>query len=340
MIRDDKSAAPLKIFFDGSAISDRVNARSRRFAYYFATVFLGIGIFARPLKELITMSWHSELYSFIPLIFVISVYLLASSRKEIFDEPAWCFSYGALVLILSAAAGVAGFKKAAVLEPNDYLCIITFSFWLFLIGTFLLFFGRLTFKRAIFPLAILLFIIPFPELVLNKIVGLLQAASYSVTGWLFNALGFFPLEQGFTFKFPEITIEVARQCSGIRSGISLVILSLLCGNLFLRSSMNRILLVILSIPIAIFKNGVRIVGLTLSTIYVDHRVISSDFHRKGGYPVFILALSMLMAIVASMRKLEKRGMKNQASASVDSYPPGVDFGSLSGTAPDTKRGIQ
>ncbi len=323
MIRDNKSAAPLKIFSDGSEIGGRVNARSGRFACYFASLFLGIGIFAWPLKELITMSWHSELYSFIPLIFVTSGYLLASSRKEIFDEPAWCFSYGVLVLIFSAAAGVAGLEKAAVLEPNDYLCIITFSFWLFLIGTFILFFGRLTFKKAIFPLTILLFIIPFPELVLNKIVGLLQVASYSVTGWIFNGLGFFPLEQGFTFKFPEITVEVARQCSGIRSGISLIIVSILCGNLFLRSSLNRILLVIFSVPIAIFKNGVRIVGLTLSTIYVDHRVISSNFHRKGGYPVFILALSMLMAIVTLMRKLEKRRMKKEASASSDdSSPPG------------------
>ena len=91
-----------------------------------------------------------------------------------------------------------------------------FSFWLFLTGTFMLFFGTQTFRKAIFPLLLLLLTIPFPGLLLDKIVGFLQTASFAMTGLIFNVLGFFPIEQGFAFKFPEGTIEVATQCSGIR----------------------------------------------------------------------------------------------------------------------------
>ena len=111
------------------------------------------------------------------------------------------------------------------------------------------------------------------------------------------------------FKFPEITVEVARQCSGIRSSMALVILSLLCGHLFLRSSLNRILLVIFAVLIAIFKNGVRIVGLTLGAIYVDPRIMSGPVHRTAGVPVFILAFALLSIVVLVMNRLEKRTQK-------------------------------
>ena len=178
------------------------NGRARRFAYYFASLFLGICIFALPLKDLIAMSLQSELYSYIPLIFVVSCYLLASGRKEIFDNPAWSFGYGPPVLILSLAAGVAGLKYAVLLGPNDGLCVMAFSFWLFLMGTFILFFGTRTLMKAIFPLALLLLTIPFPGLLLDKIVTFLQATSFTATGLIFNVLGFFPLEQGFRIQVP------------------------------------------------------------------------------------------------------------------------------------------
>ena len=255
------------------------------------------------------MSLHSELYSYIPLIFVISCYLLVARRKKIFDNPAWSFVYGPSVLSLSLAAGVAGLKSAALLGPNDYLCVMIFSFWLFLTGTFILCFGTRAFMKSIFPLALLLLTIPFPDLLLDKMVSFLQAASYTTTGLIFNALGFFPLEQGFLFRFPELTVEVARQCSGIRSSTALVILSLLSGHLFLRSSLNRILLVIFAVLIAIFKNGVRIVGLTLGAIYVDPRIMSGPMHRTGGVPVFILAFALLSIVVLVMKRLEKRTQK-------------------------------
>ncbi|MGA2401298.1 MAG: exosortase/archaeosortase family protein [Syntrophobacteraceae bacterium] len=308
-MQEDKGMTPADAISVVSRIKDHANGRARRFAYYFASLFLGICAFALPLKKLIGMSLYSELYSYIPLIFATSCYFLASGRKKIFDDPAWSFGYGAPVLILSLAAGVAGLKNAALLGPNDYLCAMTFSFWLFLTGTFILCFGTRSFVKAIFPLALLLFTIPFPDLLHDKIVTFLQAASFNSASLIFNTLGFFPLERGFFFQFPEMTVEVARQCSGIRSSTALVILSLLSGHFFLRSSLNRVLLVIFAVLIAIFKNGVRIVGLTLGGIYVDSRIMSGPVHRTGGVPVFILAFALLSIVVLVMSRLEKRTKK-------------------------------
>ena len=88
-----------------SRIKGHASDRARRFAYYFASLFLGICAFASPLKELIAMSLHSELYSYIPLIFATSCYFLVSGRKKIFDDPAWSFGYGALLLSFEPGCG-------------------------------------------------------------------------------------------------------------------------------------------------------------------------------------------------------------------------------------------
>ncbi len=287
------------------------NGRARRFAYFFATVFLGICAFCVPLKALIAMSLQSELYTYIPFIVVVSCYFFVTGRKEIFGKPALSFGYGGFLLVLSLAAGVAGLKNEALLGTNDGLCVMAFSFWLFLTGTFVLFFGTQTFRKAVFPLLLLLLTIPFPGLLLDKIVGFLQTASFTVTGLIFSVLGFFPIEQGFAFKFPEGPIEVATQCSGIRGSMALVILSLLCGHLFLRSNLNRILLVFFAVLIAIFKNGVRIAGLTLGGVYLTPTILAGPLHKSGGILVFMLGFAMLSVVIMVMRKLEKFHAKSR-----------------------------
>jgi exosortase len=247
-------------------------------------------------------------------------YLVVQSRKRIFETSAYSPGWGGLVLVFCIVAGIAGLKNSVRLGPDNYLTVMTLSFWFFLIGTFLIFFGPGALLTAMFPMALLLFMIPWPDLILDKVVGFLQSASYTMTGWIFNVLGFFPLEKGFEFKFPELSIEVAPQCSGIRSSIVLVILSLIAGNFMLGSKLNRVLLVIVSVPVAIFKNGVRIAGLTLSAIYLDSRILSSEFHKKGGLPVFILAIGLLFTIVVIMRKLERKKHQVQQQTHVGGVP--------------------
>jgi exosortase len=278
----------------------------RRFAYYFGALCMGTAIFFLPLRELIAMSLHSELYNFIPAIFLISAYLAASERKRIFSHTRYDFCYGTCVLVFSIAAGAAGLKYGGGISSEDYLCVMSFSFWLYLVGIFIIFFGVGALAEALFPLGLLLFAVPIPSIFRDKFTVLLQTGSYLVAGRIFHALGFFPGEQGFTFTFPEISIKVARECSGIHSCVVLVILSLLAGRFLLRSKLSRIILVASAVLIATIKNGARIVALTLAAIYVDPDILSTFWHRDGGFLIFGFAFAGLMLVVLLMRKLERR----------------------------------
>ena len=69
MMHENKGTTPLDVFPAVPLIEGHANNCSRRFTYYFASLFLGICAFSLPLKELIAMSLQSELYSHIPLMY-------------------------------------------------------------------------------------------------------------------------------------------------------------------------------------------------------------------------------------------------------------------------------
>ena len=305
-MQENKSQANLLALRAESHPEAFKNSDRGRFAFYFATLLISLCIFALPLKDLLAMSIGSELYDYIPLMFALSAYLLINERREIFANPAWSLGWGAPVLVLSLAAAAAGFAFKKQLNPEDYLCIMSFSFWLFLTGTFLLSFGPRVFAKAAFPLFMLLFTVPLPASILDRTVELLREGSYLSAGLVFHSLGLVPLENGFSFTFPEISIEVAKECSGIHSCTAMVIMALLGGRYFLRSKVNRVLLAVCAALIATFKNGVRIAALTLAAIYLDPDILQTAWHRNGGVIIFGLGFALLALVLFAMKKLEKK----------------------------------
>ncbi len=92
-------------------------------------------------------------------------------------------------------------------------------------------------------------------------------------------------------------IHVARECSGIRSSMALLITGLLAAYLVIPSWWKRLLVVAVILPLAVFKNGVRIVAITLLAIYVDDGFMTGDLHSRGGVLFFIFSLALLFPFI-------------------------------------------
>jgi exosortase len=199
------------------------------------------------------------------------------------------------------------------LNQNDFTSIIAIAAVVFINGAFILVYGIQAFKAAIFPLLFLIFMIPVPTYLMDCIIHFLQVGSAEFANLLFLATGIPFLREGFVFHLSGQSIEVAKQCSGIRSGLALFITALLAGHLFLKTWWKKIILAICVIPIAMFKNGIRIVTLTLLGTYVDPRILGSNLHREGGIPFFILALLFMAPVLYFLRKSEK-GLDSASSA--------------------------
>ena len=109
---------------------------------------------------------------------------------------------------------------------------------------------------------------------------------------------------GFELALPGLTIEVAKECSGIRSSLALLFTSLLAGHLLLRSAGRKTALALITVPLLMIKNGIRIVTLSTLAIYADPSFLTGKLHSEGGFVFFLLALAVLAPVLWFLQRAE------------------------------------
>ena len=252
------------------------------------------------------MSFHSELYSHILLIPVISGYFFYLRRREVVSGAKYSYVAGIILLSIGSMLYLIGKNQGMRLDNNDYLSLAIFSALVFWTGGLVFSYGARVFRVAAFPILFLLLMIPVPNVVIEPIILFLQTGSADVSYGLFKLLGIPVVREGFVFHLPGVSVEVAKQCSGIRSSIALFIVGLLSGALFLETSWRKVILLLFIVPVAVIKNGVRIVTLSVLGLYVNRSILEGGaLHKKGGVVFFLLALLIMYPILGLLRKSEK-----------------------------------
>jgi len=266
-------------------------------------VLVSILVFAKPISGLIQLANRDESASHILLIPFISVWLLYSERKELL--PAIGFSpWPALALFIpSILVGFASLNCNAC-SPKDQLSLYTLSLILLLGTGFVFVFGVETAKASWFGLAFLLFAVPLPDAVLDKVIYGLQAGSAAVAELFFNLSGAPVLREGFVFRLPRLSIEVAQECSGIRSSLALLILAVLVTHFSFRPLWKKLVFVLAGLCMMLIKNGIRIATLTLLANYVNPDFLNGRLHHQGGIVFFLIGLGLLVPVYWLLRKGE------------------------------------
>ena len=286
-----------------------ISSRNLFFIVYSLLLF---AVMAGPIRAVIgyAMDTENTHASQIVLIPFISAGLLYLSRKKIFSNV----EYAVLPALAPIIAGVALFILGKTIgvqleDEGDRLAFMAGSLVVLWVGGFLLFYGTAAFRTALFPLLFLVFCIPIPHFILVRTIATLQLWSANMAYVLIKLSGTAVYRQGMIFHMPDLTIEVAPQCSGIRSGISILISSLLAGHLFLRAMWRRGILVLIAVPILIFKNALRIGTLSYLAIHLDKRILTSHLHTEGGIPFFVLGLILLYPVLALLIRSESKQLK-------------------------------
>lgn len=286
--------------------SESVQASLRNTNFYFAVYLCVVSlIFVRTLSDLVAFASHYEYGSHIPLIPFLSAYLIFGRRKAIFSTVQHSFRTGGVLLFLGIAFFWMSHGHLVSLDQNDVLAWATASIVLICIAGFVICYGLGTSHRAIFPLLFLFLMVPIPTFVVERVIFLLREGSTSVTMGIFQIFNVPAVRNGFAISVPGVTIEIAQECSGIRSTLALLITCLLASYLFLRSNMRRIIFLSLIVPMAVVKNGIRIATLTLLSIYVDPGFLHGRLHHEGGIVFFVLALLLLAPILWLLRVSER-----------------------------------
>jgi exosortase len=288
-------------------IARHITPRNILFLFFnIATIIM----FYAPLRDLIALSLHNANYSHIVLIPFISGYFIYLRRKAIFADIHYSYAAGIILILTGGILYLIGKTQGINLDQNDYVSLMTLSGFLFWMGGFVLFYGIRAFRTGAFPLLFLIFLVPLPDFIMEKIIILLQLGSAEVTYVFFKLTGIAFLREGVVFHLPGISIEIAKECSSIRSSIALFIMGLILSNMFLQTGWRRIIFMLFIFPLSVIKNGIRIVTLSLLAVYIDKSFIThSRLHSEGGIVFFLIALALLMPILWLLRKSEKKAKK-------------------------------
>jgi exosortase C (VPDSG-CTERM-specific) len=261
-------------------------------------------LFVQPLARILGLALQDDLRSYIVLVPVISGYLLYVQPSK---DIAYRTSVGAAILV--SAIGIAALGAAIGLEglsANDNLSLMMLAYVSFIVATGFVCLGSEWMRAAAFPVAFLIFMVPLPDAAVNWLELALVAASADAAAWMFRVTGTPMFQEGTILTLPNIVLEVARECSGIRSTIVLFITSVLASNLFLQSTSRRIALVALVIPLAIARNGFRILVIGLLCVHIGPHMSDSYIHHRGGPIFFALSLIPLSLFLFWLRRHDKR----------------------------------
>jgi len=254
------------------------------------------------MRMVFALAFENDTYTHIPLIPLISLFLIYTNRKAITLQVSNQWKLGAAVVPLGALAIVVARFNIFRLQSANQLSLSMLGLALVWIGAFALFFGRRAFQTARFPLLFLLFMVPIPEPILSKTIYALQVGSAQATAGLFSLFGIPYLQNRLIFSLPGIAIRVAEECSGIRSTLALLIMTVLAGHMFLKSAWKQILVCLLVVPLSVAKNGLRIATLSALAIYVDPSFLQGRLHQYGGMFFFAAAFVPIAALFVALRR--------------------------------------
>lgn len=297
---------PTKIVAESTTPNARGRGKSSGAHFYFwffATVFCLA--FWAPIKNLIAFSLTHDYASHILLIAPVSIFLVYLKRQNKFSQTEpnrkkkLIAGSGFFLLALM-------FLLVSKYQPlsTEKLSLEILSLVILWISVFVFCYGGEALIRARFPLLFLLLLVPIPEFVINKAIFALQAGSTDVAYGLLRILNVPVLKEGFILRLPIVNLEVAKECSGIRSSIALLLTVLVAGEFVLRSGWRKVLLVVSIIPILVIKNGVRIVTIYLLAAYVNPAFLHGWLHTSGGIVFYLLGLVALIPVAVLLRRGE------------------------------------
>jgi exosortase C (VPDSG-CTERM-specific) len=285
--------------------------RSQKARTAAAAVYAGaiMFVFGAPLTQLFNYAMHNDVNSYVVLVPFVCAYLLWIRRSSLADRSRAALWPGVGITVVATIvwAMAMHFRPTAWMpDESDRLTLFTLSLVLLVWAGGFLFLGRDWMRSAAFPMFFLIFMVPLPSVLVDALESASKVASSDAANMFFAVSGTPTLRDGNVFLLPGITIEVAQECSGIRSSYVLILTSLVAGNLFLTRSWSRILLVCFVIPLGIIRNGFRVWSIATLCIHMGPQMIHSVIHRRGGPVFFTLSLIPLLLFIWWLGSLERK----------------------------------
>jgi exosortase len=270
------------------------------------TVVLAIGALAvfvaayYPVFKILAAKWaDSEEYSHAFLTLPIILYMIYQHRGRIFEFPLQFSALGLITVILSSAL----YYFSLLTEVHT---VIALAMYLTVIGAIVFLFGVQALRLLFTPLLLLLMLIPFPDQLYIQLTFPLQLKVSEVSATIITLFDIPVFRAGNVISIPAKSFEVVEACSGLRSVITLLTLSVIMGYFLLTRVSSKLLLVAASIPIAIFVNLIRVVAIVLLFHFFGLDLYEGTLHTVTGLLIFLIALATLFMLQRILERWEQK----------------------------------
>jgi exosortase C (VPDSG-CTERM-specific) len=280
--------------------------RPKNGVFFLAGLVVWTALFSIPLYQWVRLAFSESIHSHLVLIPFISGYLLWQRRREMPEPVQAHWPVTALCSLAALSLLGASWQWATGLTAQDEIALRMGAYLTGVLALGSACFGLRTLRQFAFPICFLVFMIPIPSGLEAWLEVVLQRLSADAAHLFFWVFGETFLRDGQVFYFEGLTIEVAQECSGIRSSLVLFIFSLVAANFLLCSRWRQAVLVAAVLPLGILRNGFRVYAITELTLHVNPEAINSPLHHRGGPLFFALSLVPFMLLLWFLRKTERR----------------------------------
>lgn len=240
----------------------------------------------------------NDIYSYAFLVPVISGYMIYAQydRLEVLAlkeslGPGWIVLGGGLGLLIVGWVG-------------HLLLIQEISLLVTIAGLVLIFLGMDALRVLWVPIAYLLFMMPVWGFLTDPLQMPSRLFSASVAAAMLKLTGLTIYQHGIYLELPKITLEVARECSGVNYLFAVAAIGVPLSLFYLHGWIHRVILLCSALAIAMLANGLRITLIGLVAAYDLSTDSHGPFHILQGLFVSTVGFIGIFAVLWLLRRGE------------------------------------
>lgn len=229
--------------------------------------------------------WNSSTYNHIVLVPAIIAWLVWQRWPQLRELTPQSWIGGLIPLALALLGWVLGtFAGFNLLRQAAVVAMLP--------SAALLMLGPRTFSALLFPMAYMVFLVPFGD----ELVPPLQTITAKLTIALVGLSGVPAVIDGVFIDTPAGLFEVAEACSGVKFLIAMIALGTLVANVGFRSWHRRAAFMALCIAVPVLANGVRAWGTIYAAQYVGIEKAAGIDHLIYGWIFFAVVIAAVLGI--------------------------------------------
>jgi exosortase len=228
------------------------------------------------------------------LVPLFSIYLAWMWKAWMPSEIAWPDPRGLLLIVLGAAL----YAASSLNYAREWLQGI--SLILNLCGVALLLGGQAALRWLWPSFAFLIFMFPLPQSVQTALGWPLQNVATRASEFTLQTIGYPTYREANILHCQDFKLEVERACNGLSMLLTFVTLSVGLVIVVRRPWLDRIIILLSAVPIAILSNVVRISVTGVLYNEAGKELGDKVFHDFAGWMMMPLALGLLLLVLKTL----------------------------------------